>query len=333
MRHPNGYGTVVKLSGNRRKPYAVRKTVGWNDKGQPIIKAIGYAETREEGLIMLAEYNKSPYDLTSRKMTVGEVFEKWFSEKQGKRAKNTMNNAQTAWNHCIALSSLPYRNLRTYHVQECIDNCNLSYSVKNAIRSLFVNLDKWAIAHDVIDHGYAELIESIPIPPSQKTIFTPEEIARVWENADYPEMDILLILLYTGWRINELLDMKVSDVDLEAGTMRGGSKTKTGKNRIVPIHPKIKPLLERRINRFSNKLFKVSAVTFRKRWNEIGAKIGINHTPHECRHTFRSALDSAGANKVCIDMLMGHVSQGTGERVYTHKTIDELRVTIGMIPY
>ena len=27
--------------------------------------------------------------------------------------------------------------------------------------------------------------------------------------------------------------------------MKGGTKTKAGKNRIVPIHPKIKPLIER----------------------------------------------------------------------------------------
>ena len=30
MKLPNGYGSVVKLSGKRRKPYQVRKTVGWH---------------------------------------------------------------------------------------------------------------------------------------------------------------------------------------------------------------------------------------------------------------------------------------------------------------
>ena len=62
-------------------------------------------------------------------------------------------------------------------------------------------------------------------------------------------------------------------------------------------------------------------------------KLNMNHTPHECRHTFRSNLDSAGANKVCIDRLMGHKSTDTGERVYTHKNIDELRLNIELITY
>ena len=47
MKHPNGYGTVVKLSGNRRNPYAVRKTVGFDEKYHPIYLPIGYTQTKE----------------------------------------------------------------------------------------------------------------------------------------------------------------------------------------------------------------------------------------------------------------------------------------------
>lgn len=38
-----------------------------------------------------------------------------------------------------------------------------------------------------------------------------------------------------------------------------------------------------------------------------------------------------GANKVCIDRIMGHKSKGTGERVYTHKNIEELKLNIELI--
>lgn len=63
----------------------------------------------------------------------------------------------------------------------------------------------------------------------------------------------------------------------------------------------------------------------------IMQQLQMQHTPHECRHTFRSRLDSAGANKVCIDRIMGHKSKGTGERVYTHKNIEELKMNIELI--
>lgn len=73
MRLPNGYGSVVKMSGKRRKPYMVRKTIGWHldeTKGRQIqdFQIIGYAETRAEGLRMLAEYNQNPYDVNVAKL-------------------------------------------------------------------------------------------------------------------------------------------------------------------------------------------------------------------------------------------------------------------------
>lgn len=60
-------------------------------------------------------------------------------------------------------------------------------------------------------------------------------------------------------------------------------------------------------------------------------KLEMQHTPHECRHTFRSRFDSARANKVCIDRIMGHKSKGTVERVYIHKNVEELKSNIELI--
>ena len=66
-------------------------------------------------------------------------------------------------------------------------------------------------------------------------------------------------------------------------------------------------------------------------WRKIMDTAEMKHTPHECRHTFRSRLDSAGANKRCIDLMMGHKSKDVGERVYTHKTFGELKTAIELL--
>lgn len=76
---------------------------------------------------------------------------------------------------------------------------------------------------------------------------------------------------------------------------------------------------------------KVSTPKYYEIWNSIMNELEMEHTPHECRHTFRSRLDSAGANKVCIDLMMGHKSKEVGERVYTHKTVQELKDAIELI--
>ena len=66
-------------------------------------------------------------------------------------------------------------------------------------------------------------------------------------------------------------------------------------------------------------------------WGDIMNRFGMEHTVHECRHTFRSRLDSANANLACINRLMGHVSTDVGLQTYTHKTIQELRDAIELI--
>lgn len=82
MKLPNGYGSVVKLSGKRRNPYMVRKTNGWRfdkekDKQVQDFIIIGYAPTRADGLQMLAGYNKNPFDTKASKMTSDDVYEEW----------------------------------------------------------------------------------------------------------------------------------------------------------------------------------------------------------------------------------------------------------------
>ena len=47
MKLPNNYGSVYKLSGNRRRPYIAKITIGYNNKGKQIFKPIGYYATKE----------------------------------------------------------------------------------------------------------------------------------------------------------------------------------------------------------------------------------------------------------------------------------------------
>lgn len=57
----------------------------------------------------------------------------------------------------------------------------------------------------------------------------------------------------------------------------------------------------------------------------------MEHTPHDCRHTFASMLDSRGANKVAIKIMIGHSIQDITDRIYTHKDVEELRENIELI--
>lgn len=72
-------------------------------------------------------------------------------------------------------------------------------------------------------------------------------MALLWANVGkYPDIDLILIQCYSGWRPRELCYLRLDDVDLNARTFTGGLKTNAGKNRIVPIHPRIFDLVQAR---------------------------------------------------------------------------------------
>ena len=60
-------------------------------------------------------------------------------------------------------------------------------------------------------------------------------------------------------------------------------------------------------------------------FNTCMGKLKMKHLPHDGRHTFASLMDSAGANDVCIKLIMGHsMKNDTTKGTYTHKTLEEL---------
>ncbi len=334
MKNPNRYGSVSRLSGNRRKPWVVREGLSGHQR------AIGYASTREEGLILLAEYNKSPWDIDTDKFTLKQLYELWLEKRAPKLGNANRRALVSVYRRYLAdMGHLRYNQIKSYQMQDVIDSCGYGYSTQSAIKNLWRHLDKFGMELDIIQKRYSDLLTSDPIPATSKGIFSTEEINTLWEYSHVPWVDSVLFFLYTGFRISEMMELKVSNVDFSAQIMKGGGKTEAGKDRIVPIHSKIRDIVEHRAAASGcGYLFEYNGCPlydsrYRMIWNDLMGMLSFRHTPHECRHTFRSELDSKGANKVCIDRIMGHKSQGTGERVYTHKSIEELKQSIELVTY
>ena len=100
MKMPNGYGSVTKLSGNRRKPWIVRiseKTTFDRDNNKAKIKRsiLGYYATRKEALQALADYNESPYNLTGDK-TFLEIYYIWKKKNYDSLSESTQSVREAA---------------------------------------------------------------------------------------------------------------------------------------------------------------------------------------------------------------------------------------------
>lgn len=330
MRNPNGYGSVIKLSGNRRKPYIARVTVGWKDNGQPIYHILDSFSSRADAMICLAEYNDAQYSVDYRHFTMAELFDKMQELEYPRLSASLRLSLNAAYKHCKNLHNIKYRTIKKHMMQRCIDQCERAAQTKGNIKNLFSHLDALALELDIINRGYSSLLV-VPAPaPKEKSVFTDEEVKRLWDRRDMLGAEIAIVLLHTGLRKTELLTLKQEDVNLNDGTITGGIKSAAGKNRVIPIHHQIDPIIRARMDG-GELLYPISKTVFEARFAE--AMNGMSHTSHECRHTFRSKLDSAGANKVSIDRIMGHKSGDVGERVYTHKSIEELKKTVEMLSY
>ena len=334
-RNPNGYGCVTKLSGNRSRPYVVKVTI-YDEQGNAMQKPVAYAETKEKALILLAQYNNNPWDADRETITLAILYQRWYKIKFPKLGKSNQQSLQAAFKHCSKYYGMKYRSIKAFHMQDTIDNCGCAYSTQGAIKNLWGHLDKFAFECDIIDKMYSQLTTAPPIPETSRIPFTVKEIEALWNISDQPWVDTVLIFLYSGFRLTELLTMKTEQVDLKENTFTGGIKTKNGKERKVPIHSKIKPFVEKLVKQGNVYLFtydnrKLSQTKYYEFWKNVMDSINAEHTPHEARHTFETFLDNAGGNRKCIDLLMGHKSSDVGNKVYNHKTLYQLQETIELL--
>ena len=110
---------------------------------------------------------------------------------------------------------------------------------------------------------------------------------------DTPYSHMILILLYTGLRIGELLNLRKQDINKRSSFLIvRHAKTKAGEGRIIPIHHRIMPLIEQLYIDTDEYLFTISYTTFRKHFQNIMKQLNCKHTIHDTRHTCASLLDS-----------------------------------------
>ena len=346
MKMPNGYGSIVNLGKKRRKPFAVRVTVGYEEKGlkngvmqyRQKYKYIGYFEKRKEALECLANYNMDPHELQKNTITFAELYEEWSKRKFEKIEASTQDTYKLVFKKSKTLYNIPFKDIKTEQLQKVID-ANKDLTMIRSFKYLYNQLFKYAIKYD-IDKNYAQYLELPAKKDSEPKIpFTKEEIELFWRNLHIEYVDVLLILLYTGLRITELLELKNENIHLEERYLFvEKSKTKAG-IRNVPIHKKIAPLIEARINK-DNKYFipnrkgsAMAADSFRKsQFYRLRKKLKFDHTIHETRHTFISQCNRLNLNEVSIQRIIGHANVNITQH-YTNKTIDDLIEVIDLFNY
>ena len=340
MKNPNGFGSEYKLAGKRRNPFVARKTTGWDDDGSQIITTVGYYKTRSDAMLALADYNSNPYTVNASTITFEDVYNIVAANKFDKISVSSANGYKASFKTAKSLHQMKFADIKTAHLQSVIDKCDLGHSTLRKIKVLYNQMYKYAMANDIISKDYSKFVEiGVDEKESSRRPFSNKEIQLLWDSLGRLDfIDTVLIMIYSGLRPGELVTIENANIDIENRIMRGGLKTAAGKNRIIPINKKILPFVKARFEEGNTFLIsnndgnQMSYYTYYDcKFKVIMEQLQLNHKPHDCRHTFATLMDNAGANKVAIKRIMGHASTDITDKVYTHKDVVELLKAIDLI--
>lgn len=324
-RLPNGFGSIRRLSGNRRNPYAAYPPVTeWTATAPVTPKAIGYFPTYNDAYQALSEYNKNPYDLDNVDVTFANVFKGYVDFKTGQVTKSTISGYHAAFKYFATLHDVPMRKLRAQDMQSIVDTIPFKRSSTERCKNLLTGMFKYAIQNGIVTTNYASaVVIKKPDDTERGVPFTIGELKRLWSLRDDTDIQVLLILIYTGMRIGEL-----QGYENKGNYLIGGSKTTAGRDRIIPIIEEMRQIIDRFDNKSFNKHTFANYNHLPRALSLAGCEVaasGEKHTSHDCRHTFSWLADRAGMDSLAKHLIMGH-SLGSDVEVntYGHRTTEEL---------
>lgn len=346
MKRSNGTGSITKLSGPRRRPWMVR-IPGRNERGRPVQVPLGYYARQAEAQAALDAYNQhakttgSPMQICTA--TVGDVFNLWSDREYRKLRPASISSHNAAWN--MRVSRFADRRISTVTLDEWQsildegEDEGRSQSSINNDAILIRSLCKYAAMRDIIAKDYSCYLEvptvDIKRPRNALSDLQLKQLSNL-AKAGVPWADTALILCYTGFRVSEFLELtRFSYHPEEGGYLQGGKKTEAGKNRIVPVHPAIRPYLMRWLEKGGDAIIchedgsPFSSTEYRDHFTKLMEQIGAaGATPHWCRHTFASRLHAAGVDDRTTRRLLGHSVKVDVTDRYIHVSVSTLREAI-----
>jgi len=262
------------------------------------------------------------------------------------RAVKTLEGVRLVCKYLLSYFS-PLRSIETIKLKDA--ECFLDSLKKSAPKGVY-NYQRVlkAIWNKGIQWNYLREnpFEKIKLKKRQRNspaFVTEEQLEEIITSTDNVIVrDVIITAFYTGCRLGELINLTWQDVNLKDNHLTIGNaiyQTKSRKQRVVPLHPKVKEILIKRfpkiIKREKHYVFCKSngygftGDYFSRRFKRACRKAGMIEELHfHClRHSFASSLVQKGVPLYTIKELLGHSSLACTE-IYSHLNLDSLREAI-----
>lgn len=366
-RLPNGFGSITYLKDAKlRNPYRARVCVGRNEFGRPIQKPLkpqAYFPTYNAAYEALMEYHKNPYDLDDD-ITVEELYKRWTADYFKKVDLSYIRTIESAWSYCSIIYSMRAKDVRARHIKGVMEDgyrieyrgkkkgekIKASAGTKSRIKSMFNLMFDYALEFEIVQTNYArtfdlskDTLKEIEETKREHFPFTEKELQKLWDNVDTVKFaDWVLIQCYMGWRPQELATLRLDEIDMEKWYMQAGMKTDAGKQRIVPIHTKIRNLVKQNYDYavsisspylFNDKgqthsgSWRITYDKYAHRFDKVIAALELDphHRPHDPRKTFITRAKRAGVDEYALKEMVGHSIADITESTYTVRDLEWLR--------
>lgn len=232
-KRPNNSGTVVKLSGNRRKPYMAKITTGYDEiTGRQKQEAIGYFTTKQEALNALSIYSMSNNNdfkpvlgslggniynsvMAFKNRDLPTFSEIYMDIKQAQFIHLSVSRQKgydSAFKRLGQVHDKTINSISLFDLQACIDDSKKEVKQKTLcdMKTICVKVFEYAVIHQFIgrDCDYTAYIDtkqttSKNMPPKHKTL-SMDDISAI-KAKDGMMYKVIMVYLLTGCRPNELI--------------------------------------------------------------------------------------------------------------------------------
>lgn len=339
-KRPHGSGTIRKDT-RYKNPYIALAPASSHGAGRVYLGAFPDVKSAQAAIDEFIKHGRPElYGATLK-----DIYELW-SDIHFKQIKDA-STWISMWKRFKSIENMKISDIRTAHFQPIVSAATSSSSASK-LKSLALMLCRFALENDLVDKNYAEFLKLPKFEKTEKLIFTPEQISILWDHSEDKRFQVILAMIYMGFRLGEMIILKKSDIHFAEGFVVGGIKTEAGTNRIIPFPPSIpeikkffqdwcqdspKELLfgmtERQFRHvyFYQPLSEIKFINARRR-TDSGNSWEFddeNHlTPHSTRHTFASLSAAAGMRPDNLQKIIGHAKYSTTADIYIHKDVSEL---------
>ena len=223
-------------------------------------------------------------------------------------------------------------------------NLNGGYQLQTNLKTFWGQIFKYAMEHDIVQKNYAQFIKvRDKAPETTRDAISKEDIQKLWSAIDNgnDDAELAMIYVYTGLRATELLEVTKDNVDINNRIMVAGKKTDAGRDRRIPLHKAIIPLIAKLMSQDGERLVtrdkkgnRVAVPYYHlteELWNPLMKELNMEYTIHYARHTCATIMREVGIEEDLRKLILGHKNDDVTDR-YTHHPDSMLLEAIDKLP-